>query len=199
MASALARWFLPPPREFGIRTSLDAAATAARLAETMDRPSWWATTRDAGAVVGRVRRGRVEAWVAGGRNSWRPILEATIQGNPGGGSIVRGKVAAKAWVNVFSLLWLAGAVVLSGIIVLVAIVGAVRGESLMRGGDGHPIAPAAALLIAVGTFALFTGFGLALPAIARRMTAADPERLIEFVAVATGGTVERPEIAAMGR
>jgi hypothetical protein len=164
----------------------------------MDRPSWLAATRKAGDVVGSVRHGRIEAWVAGGRNSWRPIMQASILADPGGGSIVRGSVATKVWVNLFSLLWLAGAILLSGTMVIVAIVGMITGESLMRGGDGRPLAPLAALLIATGAFGLFIGSGLALPAIARRMTAGDPERLIDFVAIATSGTRDGASARAAG-
>ena len=191
---ALRQLLLPARRTFVIRTNLGPPEVEARLATSIERPRLLATPSP-GHIMGKVSAGHLEAYVAGGRNSFRPIMRARIEPDMSGGSVLRATIAVSRWVTVFMLVWLAGALTLSGILVVASIVGFVTGTALMRDGSGHPMAPAAALIVSVGAFVLFGGAGLLLPLLGRRITATDPDRLVAFLVLATDGAVEDPQRA----
>jgi hypothetical protein len=127
--------------------------------------------------------------VAAGRNSWRPILDARIEPDRDGGSTVSGSIASSRTVDAFSIVWLFGALLLSGFLVLAALIGLVTGEPTMRDGGGRALPPPLAFAVAVGVLILFGAAGVGLPALGRRISAGDPDRLIAFVVAAIDGTL----------
>jgi hypothetical protein len=178
----------PPSRKVVVRTSLSPASTEDHLRESITPARWW-NAPPAGSIAGSVRDGRLKVWVAAGRNSWRPVLDARIEADPDGGSIVSGSIASSRTVDAFSILWLFGALLLSGFLVLAALVGLVTGEPTVRDGGGRALSPPVALAVAVGVLLLFGAVGTGLPTLSRRMAAGDPDRLIAFVVSAIEGTV----------
>lgn len=181
--------FFPTARRFAVRTELGPAEAETRLATSIGRPRWWVMLEPE-RVMGTVSGARIEAYVAGRRNSFRPIMRAQIEPDSTGGSVIRGTIATSRWVNLFTLVWLLGALSLASILVVVSVVGFITGAALMRDGGGRPMPPATALLLSVGAFLLFGAAGLMLPLFGRRLAAGDPDRLLAFVMAATAGRVD---------
>jgi hypothetical protein len=178
--------FFPPSRPVEVRSPLDPAAAEARLRAAIVPARMWQLPA-VGAITGQVRAGRIRAWVAAGRNSWRPILSGRIEADAGGGSVVRGRIGPATWVNVFSLVWLIGALALSGTLLVAAIVGLVTGTPTIRSGQGAALAGPSAILLSLAVLLFFGGMGVALPWVARRMSTGDPDRLIAFLEEAVQG------------
>jgi hypothetical protein len=179
--------FFPPPRPVEVRSSLDPTAAEARLQASIVPARMWQIPA-VGAITGQVRGGRIRVWVAAGQNSWRPILSGRIETDASGGSVVRGRIGSATWVNVFSLVWLVGALALSGVFLVAAIAGAITGRPT-RGGGGEPVAPEVGVLLGLAALLIFGGAGLGLPFIARELSKGDPDRLVAFLVAALDGTV----------
>ncbi len=122
-----------PAEEFRWYTRLTPAECEARLSKAMD-PEWtWRSPMrgltGTGTVIGRVADGtlRLRRRIQY-RNSFQPVLTATIRSEPGGASI-EGRIAMHGSVRVFLVLWFL-------ILVLVGVPLVLKGLQVMSAAEG---------------------------------------------------------------
>jgi H+/Cl- antiporter ClcA len=119
-------------------------------------------------------------------------MHGRIEEGPSGGSVVHGAIGPRKWIQVLTLLWLVGATLLGGTMVVAALVGLATGVPVVREGSGRPLPGADAVVLTVAVLLAFVGFGIGAPWMVRRMSASDPERLVTYLADAVDGSVENP-------
>jgi hypothetical protein len=115
-------------------------------------------------------------------------MQGRIENESSGGSIVTGAIGTRTWVRAFTLLWLVGATLLGGALVIAAVAGLITGTPTIRDGSGQPVPGPVAVVGTLGTLVLFDVFGIGLPWVARWICRSDPARLRDFLVETIDGT-----------